>query len=144
MRLKNPLPKNQISTAKTFSYIWKYTQEYENAKKKEIKYQIKDFDRLSDGKVRKFLKTFFLKNNNKKIISKIKLNRTILELKPGDIAVLDPCILHRSHYNFKSSKVRLTNIIRLDDAGDKKHLSLGFKRTEIDKKNINYFKEYNF
>lgn len=81
---------------------------------------------------------------NKKIISKIKLNRTILELKPGDIAVLDPCILHRSHYNFKSSMVRLTNIIRLDDAGDKKHLSLGFKRTEIDKKNINYFKEYNF
>lgn len=67
MRIKNSLSKNQISTAKTFSYIWKHTQEYENAKKKEIKYQIKDFDRLSDGKVRKYLKTFFLKNNNKKI-----------------------------------------------------------------------------
>lgn len=78
---------------------------------------------------------------NKNLLNK-KIKRKILNLNPGDIAVLDPLLVHRSHYNPKSKKVRITNIIRIDNAGDKKHLSLGFSRLDLDMKNINYFKKY--
>ncbi len=79
--------------------------------------------------------------SDKKFFNK-KLKRKILNLNPGDVVVLDPLLVHRSHYNPNSKKVRITNIIRMDNAGDKKHLSLGFSRLDLDMKNINYFKKY--
>ena len=87
------------------------------------------------------------KNNEKKLTSgnlvinknhkKIKLNKKIiLNLKAGDLAVFSPLIVHRSFYPRIQKQPRITSIIRLDDAGDKNHIELGFMRNDLDKKNI--------
>lgn len=77
-----------------------------------------------------------------KIISNLNLKSKIMKLNIGDLLILHPLLVHRSHYNPNSQTVRYTNIIRLDDASDKKHLLRGFKRFDLDLKNINYFQNY--
>ncbi len=54
----------------------------------------------------------------------------------GDLAVFNPLIVHRSFYPRIQKQTRITYIIRLDDAGDKNHIELGFMRNDLDKKNI--------
>ena len=49
---------------------------------------------------------------------------------PGDIVVMHPLLVHASYYPLKAHKPRVTGLVRIDDYGDKEHLSMGFKTSQ--------------
>ena len=70
-----------------------------------------------------------------------KGKRIIIDLKKGEFIVFHSLLVHRSYYPKISSNVRISAILRYDDASDIKHRESGYI-TSFDNKNINSAPQY--
>jgi len=67
--------------------------------------------------------------------------RVIVDLKKGEFIVFHSLLVHRSYYPKISNNVRVSAILRYDDASDIKHREHGYL-TSFDNKNINSAPQY--